>query len=87
MDVANEVSIPKVVSRLTASYSKLTITSYSSEYCVASGLDLVTGDYILIILYPIMGFNQVTVNMTWALFHGLMRKQSKERPPPSLADL
>ena len=59
MDVANEVSIPKVVSRLTVSYSKLTITSYSSEYCVASGLDLVTGDYILIILCPIMGFKSL----------------------------
>ena len=25
--------------------------------------------------------------MTWALFRGYMRKQLKERPPPSLADL
>ena len=35
----NEVSIPKVVSRLTIGYSMLTVTSYSSECCVPSGLD------------------------------------------------
>ena len=44
MDVANEVSIPKIVSRLTASYSILTITSYSFECCVPSGLDLEAAD-------------------------------------------
>ena len=46
MDVANEVSIPKVVSRLTASYSMLTVTSYTSECCVPSGLNFeAAGDY------------------------------------------
>ena len=50
MDAANEVSIPKVVLRLTSSYmySMLTVTLYSSECCVLSGLDFeATGDSVL----------------------------------------
>ena len=47
-DVANEVSTPKVVSRLTASYSMLTITLYSSECYVLSGLDFeAAGDSVV----------------------------------------
>ena len=47
-DVANEVSIPKVVLRLTASYGMRTIRSYSSECCVPSGLDFeAAGDYVV----------------------------------------
>ena len=84
-DVANEVNIPKVVSRLTASYSMLTITLYSSECCVPSGLDFeAAGDYVVnyfVSNYLLRGL-QVTVNVTWALVRGEMRKQSKECPPP-----
>ena len=71
MDVANEVSIPKVVSRLTVSYSMLTVTSYSSECCMASGLDFeAAGDYVVryfVSNYLLRGL-QVAVNMMWALF-------------------
>ena len=72
-DVANEVSIPKVVLRLTASYSMRTITSYSSECCVPSRLDFeAAGDYIVCYFvsnYLLWGL-QVAVNMTWTLFYG-----------------
>ena len=47
-DVVNKVSIPKVVSRLTMSYSMLTVTSYNSECCVSSGLDFeAAGDSVV----------------------------------------
>ena len=73
MDVANEVSIPKIVSRLAASYSMLTVTSYSSECCMPSGLDFeAADDYVVhyfVSNYLLRGL-QVTVNMTWALFRG-----------------
>ena len=73
MNVANEVSIPKVVSRLTASYSMLTVTLYSSECCVPSGLDFeAAGDSVVryfVFNYLLQGL-QVVVNMTWALFCG-----------------
>ena len=67
------VSTPKVVSRLTASYSMLTITSYSLECCVLSGLDFeATGDYVVryfVSNYLLRGL-LVAVNMTWALYLG-----------------
>ena len=72
-DVANEVSISKVVLRLTASYSMLTVTLYSSEGCVPSGLDFeATGDYVVhyfVSKYLLQAF-QVAVNVMWALFCG-----------------
>ena len=33
------------------------------------------------------GIESLHVNMTWALYSGLMQKHSKEHPPPSLPDL
>ena len=69
-DVANEVRFPKVVSRLTTSYSMLTVTSYSSECCVPSGLDFeAAGDSVVHYFVPNY-LLQVSVNMTWALFRG-----------------
>ena len=71
LHVANEVSIPKVVSRLTVSYSMLTVTSYSSECCVPSGINFkAPGDSIVryfVSNYLLRGL-RVVVNMTWALF-------------------
>ena len=68
-----EVSIHKLVSRLTASYSILTVTLFSSECCVPSGLHFETtsGSVVRYFVsnYLLRGL-RVIVNMTWALFHG-----------------
>ena len=51
----------------------LTVTSYSSEHCVPSGLDFeAAGDSVVgyfVLNYLIRGL-QVVVNMTWVLFPG-----------------
>ena len=60
----------------------LTITSYSSECCVPSGLDFeAIGDYVVhyfVFNYLLRGL-QVAVNMTWALF-----AETVERAPTPL---
>ena len=55
-----------------------------------SGLDFeAAGDFVVpyFVSNYLLRRLRVTVNMMWALFCGKMRKQSKERPLPSLADL
>ena len=51
----------------------LTVTSYSSECCMPSGLDFeAAGDYVVCYFvsnYLLQGL-KVAVNMTWALFRG-----------------
>ena len=51
----------------------LTVTSYSSECCAPSGLDLeAAGDSVVgyfVLNYLIRGL-QVAINMTWVFFHG-----------------
>ena len=72
------------------SYTILTVTLCRSECCVPKGLNFeAAGDSIVryfVSNYLLRGL-RVAVNTMWVLFHGQMRKQSKEHPPPSLADL
>ena len=70
----------------------LTVTSYGSEYCVPSGLDFkAVGDYVVryfVSNHLLLGL-QVTCKHDKGALSWLNAEleQSKERPPPSLADL
>ena len=53
--------------------------------CQDSALKLVVILFVCYLSKYLLRGHRVTVNMTWALFHGKMQKHSKECPSPSLA--